>query len=154
MQTPPQYVPLPPPAQICMPASQVTVRQQGGAVLAVGAGQICMPASQVTVRPCSTCGAASCPKGECGCCIQCAAAETAKKQTLHIRIDAIHGRKSFEMVDSDNNHWKGSADRLTMQDGYMVLEGDGRLETFDGSKKVTGDKIHLKMENMEIQIGD
>lgn len=130
LQTPPQYVPLPPPAQICMPASRVTV------------------------QPCSVCGSASCPKGECGCCIQCAAAEAAKKQTLHIRIDAIHGRKSFEMVDSDNNHWKGSADRLTMQDGYMVLEGDGRLETCDGSKKVTGDKIHLKVENMEIQIGD
>ncbi len=93
------------------------------------------------------------PQGECGCCIQCAAAEAVKKPTVHIHIDAKHSRTCVE-VNQGGKCWKASADEATVSNGRLILEGDVHGESEDGSTQFTADKIVRDLDGLEIQVGD
>ncbi len=88
----------------------------------------------------------------CPTCQQCVAVEAVKKSVKQIRIDASHGRKSFEIRDGDKG-WKGTADRITLRDGYLVMEGVHTVSS-DGEDEITAAKLSVKAADLEIQIGD
>ena len=98
---------------------------------------------------CPACTAASCPQAASGC-VQCVGtgclviSET-KQPAVHIGIDTLHHRVVMETTDGIK-HYKTSADRITVHDGCLVLEGNVHMESpgVDGSVvEVTGEKIRL-----------
>jgi len=84
---------------------------------------------------------------------QCVAVETVKKPVRHVRIAASHGSKCVEISDGDKG-WKGTADRITLRDGNLVLEGHVHMASSDGADEITSEKLSLKVADLEIQIGD
>ena len=92
-------------------------------------------------------------------CIQCVAAEVVQKPAMHITIDATHERKCVEMSDG-KKHFKATADRLTVHDDCIQLEGDVRGESCDDAchdcMTIKADKILVqrKDEGLKIHIND
>jgi hypothetical protein len=84
---------------------------------------------------------------------QCVAVEPVKKATRRIYIATAHGRKCVEISDGDKG-WKGTADKITLRGGDLVLEGHVHVVTSDGSDEITSEKLSLKAADLEIQIGD
>ena len=78
---------------------------------------------------------------------------------MHITIDATHDRKCVEMNDG-KKRFKATADRLTVHDDCIQLEGDVRGESCDDSchdcMVIKADKIVVqhKDEGMKIHIND
>jgi hypothetical protein len=91
---------------------------------------------------------ASCPAVK-----QCVAVEAVKKPVRHMRIAASHGSKCVEISDGDKG-WKGTADRITLRDGNLVLEGHVQMASSDGGDEITSEKLSLKVADVEILIGD
>ena len=68
---------------------------------------------------------------------QCVAVETVKKTVRHMRIAASHGNKGVEFsVSDDDKGWKGTADRITLRNGNLVLEGHVHMASSDGADEI------------------
>jgi len=130
LQQPPQYYPA---APACPMAREVAGQQ----------------ASCPTT--CASCTA--CTRRADGACTQCSATEEAKPASVHIGIDTLHHRMVVEMCDG-KKRFTVSADRITVHDGSLQLEGNIRGESPDGSAAFTADKMTLKIEGVDIHIGE
>lgn len=84
---------------------------------------------------------------------QCVSVEAVKKPVRHLHIAASHGSKYVEISDGDKG-WKGTADRITLRDGNLVLEGHVHMASSDGVDEITSEKLSLKVADLEILIGD
>ena len=95
--------------------------------------------------------------GTSSACTQCVATEEAKQQAVHIGIDTLHHRVVMESNDG-KKHVTTSADRITVHDGCLLLEGNVHMESSnaDGSvDTLTGDKMSWKLpKGVDYHIGD
>jgi hypothetical protein len=92
----------------------------------------------------------------CPSCKKCVAVEAVKTPVKKIRIVMTNGQKCVECSDGDKS-WKMTADRITVRDGNLDLEGNLHVVSNDGDGKIVfdkGAKVSLKAIDLEIQIGD
>jgi hypothetical protein len=97
---------------------------------------------------------ATCPNSK-STCVQCTSLEMVKKPTMHIRIEAQNGRQCVEVTDG-GKCWKATAERLMVNDGRILLEGDVHAESCGDSLTIHAEKVLLehKEDGLKIHVGD